>query len=149
MTCTGSFGKAKGQRLLVAHRLRCQAFNHPSAMLVQLAPSLDHLVGAGEQCGRHVEAERLCGLEMIVNSYLVGACTGSSPGFSPLRISIDVVGGVPELVGDIWSVGHQTTGRDNSCSRSRGACARDSIIALAASPPARFPIRSGRHCRSA
>ncbi len=38
MTCTGSFGKAKGQRLLVAHRLRCQAFNHPSAMLVQLAP---------------------------------------------------------------------------------------------------------------
>ena len=49
-------------------------------------PVRNSFVGAGEQCRGHVEAERLGGLEVDHQRVLVGACTGSSPGFSPLRI---------------------------------------------------------------
>ena len=38
MTCTGSFGKAKGQRLLVAHWLGARPSIIPAQSLVQLAP---------------------------------------------------------------------------------------------------------------
>jgi len=41
----------------------------------KVAPSFDHLVGAGDEGGRHVEAERPGGLE-VNHSYFVGACTG-------------------------------------------------------------------------
>src|SRR6516164_9156733 len=47
---------------------------------------LDDLVGGGEQRVRHRKAERLGGLRLITSSYLVGACTGRSAGFSPLRM---------------------------------------------------------------
>src|SRR6516225_4639460 len=53
---------------------------------LRLAHSLDHPVGAGEQRGWHVDAQRLGVLRLITSSYLVGACTGRSAGFSPLRI---------------------------------------------------------------
>jgi hypothetical protein len=42
----------------------------------------DDLVGADEQCRRHVKAERLGGFRLITSSYLVGACTGSSAGLA-------------------------------------------------------------------
>jgi hypothetical protein len=48
--------------------------------------SFDHLIGAGEQRRRHGEAERLGVLRLITSSYVVGAWTGISAGFSPLRM---------------------------------------------------------------
>ena len=40
------------------------------------AASFDHLVGAGEQVGRHVDAERLRGLEIDSKFVLVGGLHG-------------------------------------------------------------------------
>src|SRR5215469_12340340 len=46
----------------------------------------DHLVGCGERdCGM-VRPRVFAVLRLITNSYLVGACTGISAGFSPLRM---------------------------------------------------------------
>jgi len=49
-------------------------------------PLFDHLVGAGEQDRRHVEAERLGGLEVEHELELGGCITGNSAGLAPLRI---------------------------------------------------------------
>src|SRR5271166_5712651 len=46
----------------------------------------DHLISAGNQRLRHVEAQRLCGLEVDESSIFVSCWTGRSAGFSPLRI---------------------------------------------------------------
>jgi hypothetical protein len=48
--------------------------------------SIRSLVGRGQQRFRHLDAQRLCGLEVDNNSNLVGRNTGRSMGFSPLRI---------------------------------------------------------------
>ena len=59
----------------------------PSSVMNSAAQSFDHLVGAGEYS---VEAlsrpSAFAVLRLITSSYLVGACTGRSAGFSPLRI---------------------------------------------------------------
>ena len=48
--------------------------------------SFDHLVGAGEQgCGT-LRPSAFAVLRLITSSCLVGACTGRSAGFSPLRM---------------------------------------------------------------
>src|SRR5262245_52035227 len=46
----------------------------------------DHLVGAGDEERRHVEAERLGGLRLMTRSNFVGCSTGMSAGFAPRRI---------------------------------------------------------------
>ena len=48
----------------------------------QVAPLLDHLVGAREERLRHSEAERPCGLE-VDEEIVVGCSTGRSPASSP------------------------------------------------------------------
>ena len=69
--------------MIRAFGAHCQLQTHAPQQL----PSLfDHLVGAGEQCRWNVEAELLAALRLTTSSYLVGACTGRSAGFSPLRM---------------------------------------------------------------
>jgi len=46
----------------------------------------NHLVGAGEHRRRYCEASAFAVLRLITSSYLFGAWTGRSPGFSPLRM---------------------------------------------------------------
>jgi hypothetical protein len=48
-----------------------------------------HLVGAGEQGRRDVNADRLSALRLMTSSYSVGACTGRSAGFLTLEDAID------------------------------------------------------------
>ena len=43
----------------------------------------DHFVGAGEQLSGMSRPSALAVLRLITSSYLVGACTGKSAGFSP------------------------------------------------------------------
>ena len=47
---------------------------------------LDHLVGVASSDGGTVRPSALAVLRLITSSYLVGACTGRSAGFSPFRM---------------------------------------------------------------
>jgi hypothetical protein len=74
---------------------RCQAgatlylgrtFTGWIAPALRLAHLLDHLIDAREQRIWHGKASVFAVLRLITSSYLVGACTGRSAGFSPLRM---------------------------------------------------------------
>ena len=43
---------------------------------------------------------------------MVGCSTGISPGFVPRRILSTILGGAPEQIRVVWSVGHETPGLD-------------------------------------
>src|SRR5262249_10515207 len=73
-------------RLLRARRerpRRCRAAEERT----ELAPlhSITSLASA-RSVGGGVRPRTLAVLRLMTNSYLVGACTGKSPGFSPLKI---------------------------------------------------------------
>src|SRR5437773_12455345 len=53
---------------------------------LRLAHLLDHLSSAGEECRLDRDPKPFAVLKLITSSYSVGACTGRSAGFSPLRI---------------------------------------------------------------
>src|SRR5262249_9745545 len=70
--------------------------------------SFDHLVGAGEQRRRHLEAERLGGRQ-IDNEIEFGWLLDWDIGcLRSAKNLIDKVGGAPEQIGEVWSIGHQT-----------------------------------------
>src|SRR5262245_65501560 len=70
--------------------------------------SLDHLVGAGEQCGRDGEAERLSG-EQIADEIEFGRLLDWDVGrLGPTQNLVDITSRAPEQVREVWSVGHQT-----------------------------------------
>ena len=54
--------------------------------IADIAMLFDHFVGARKQRGGTVRPSALAVFRLITNSYLVGACTGRSAGFSPLRM---------------------------------------------------------------
>ena len=53
---------------------------------LRLAHLFDYLVGAGEQHRGTSRPSARAVLRLMTSSYLVGACTGRSAGFSPFRI---------------------------------------------------------------
>jgi hypothetical protein len=57
------------------------------SMIMMICPIylFDHPTGADEQGGRRGKGERLSSLEVQEHSILAACCSGSSPGFSPLR----------------------------------------------------------------
>ena len=63
--------------------LACPWCKSGCEQLQQRSPLFDHLIGTSKHHGRHIEAERLGGLEVDRETYLVGRCTGRSAGCSP------------------------------------------------------------------
>src|SRR5262245_42391166 len=74
-------------------------------------PSFDHLVGAGEQRRRHVEAERVGSFEIDYQLVLYRELRRQVPRFCSLKDAINVRRALTERIDRIWPVGDQATTR--------------------------------------
>src|SRR5499433_3239642 len=71
--------------------------------------SFDHLVGAGEQCGRHIETERSGGFEVHYQFEFGGLLDGQVAGLGSPKNLVHIRGGASAIVPNVRSVGHETS----------------------------------------
>src|SRR5215510_10467453 len=81
---------------------------HVDAARGPSTPSLDHLVGAGEQRRWNFEAQRLRGCQIDDEIELRRLLDRKVARLCPAQNLVDVVSGAPEHVWDVCSIGHQT-----------------------------------------
>src|SRR5215467_10784238 len=74
--------------------------------------SLDHLVGAGRQCGRHFEAQHLCGAQIDDEFELGWLHDRQVGGMLALENSRSINADLTISVGKACSITHETAGRD-------------------------------------
>src|SRR5262245_17466243 len=92
---------------------------HSDAARGPSTPSLDHLIGAGEQRRRHLEAERLGGRQ-IDNEIEFGWLLDWDIGcLRPAQNLIDKVGGAAKQAREVWSIRHQPSQIGRASCRER------------------------------
>src|SRR5262245_64823083 len=74
--------------------------------------SFDHLVGAGRQCGRHFEAQHLCGAQIDDEFELGWLHDRQVGGMLALENPRSIDADLTISVGKACSITHETTGRD-------------------------------------
>src|SRR5215831_12607942 len=77
-----------------------------------LACSLDDLIGARQECGRHRKAELLRRLEVDGQLEFGRLVERDIAGLCPAKNGVDVVGSAPVQFGQVEGISHQAPGLD-------------------------------------